>query len=148
MTIRGLYNKVKKFDTQKAIDNAFESTVDELADQNKKQLFEGYDKTGEKIKRKYRSNKYARVKNEMNPLPGLGTPDLKVTGSFYRGIRVDYSGGTLRTKSTDEKGDDLEAKYDNIYGLGGEFKKDFVNDSLRPALNSGITSAIGLKFKS
>lgn len=146
MTIKGLYRKVEQIDNDKIIGNAFESTVDDLAEENKKQLFEGFDKTGEKISRKYSNNKYARVKNEMNPLPGLGVPDLKVTGAFYRGIRVDYQGGKLITASSDEKGTDLEEKYADIYGLGGEFKKEFIKNSLRPALNKEITAATGLKF--
>lgn len=145
-TIKGLYKRVKNFNPNKAIDEAFEQTVDELAEKNKEQLFEGKDKTGESISRRYRSQKYARVKSEMNPLPGLGVPDLKVTGAFYRGIRVDYQGGVLKTTSTDEKGPELEAKYEGIFGLGGEFKKQFIKDSLRPALNAEITKATGLKF--
>ena len=82
----------------------------------------------------------------MNPLPGLGTPDLKVTGAFYSGIRVDYNSGVLTTKSSDEKADELEKKYQDIYGLGGNFKKGFIKNSLRPALNKEITSLTGLKF--
>lgn len=145
-TIKSLSKKIQQLNTDAVIDTAFKQSTDELAVENKKQLFEGFDNTGEKIKRKYRSNKYARVKNQMNPLPGLGVPDLKVTGSFYNGIKVDYQSGVLTTEPSDSKGADLEEKYSGIFGLGGKFKNEFINKTLRPAINTQITAATGLKF--
>lgn len=147
LTIKGLQRKVAVFDTDQAIDQAFTKTTGDLADENRKQLYAGFDKNGKKITPKYRRYKYAAAKYEMNPLPGLGTPDLKVTGAFYRGITVEYESGILHTESTDKKGPMLEQKYEDIFGLGGAFKKEFIDKSLRPALNKEITAGIGLKFQ-
>ena len=57
---------------------------------NKKQLLQGIDSTGAKIKPKYKKDKkgdvsrYARKKAKMNPVPGLETPDLRLSGEMYR----------------------------------------------------------------
>lgn len=133
-------------DISEVIQTAVSNTLDDLNEENKKQLFEGYDKTGEKITRKYRNNKYARVKNEMNPLPGLGVPDLKLTGAYYRGRKATLSGDVITVTSSDEKAEELEAKYPDINGLGGQFKKEYQVNSLSPEINKGITAVTGLKF--
>ena len=146
MTIKGLYNGVKAMDVDLVINTAIDKSLPALVQENKKQLYAGFDKSGEKIKRKYRNNKYARVKFGMNPAPGLGTPDLFVTGAFFAGIDVEREGNDiLRFGSTDEKGESLERKYDP-FGLGGDYKKEFIGKSLRPNLNIEITKATGLKF--
>lgn len=145
MTITGLYNKVKSMDIDKVIDTAVDNSLVAMTAEQKKQLYAGFDKTGNKITRKYRNNKYARVKNSMNPLPGLGTPDLRLTGAFYSGIGIERQGSVLHIESSDSKNDALESKYDP-FGLGGAYKKEFIDKSLRPNLNSLITKATGLKF--
>lgn len=146
MTMQELLRRAEKLDTDKVINEAFDESTEDFAEKNREQLFTGQTKAGGKITYKYRNNKYARVKNQMNPIPGLGTPDLKVTGSFYRGIRADVSGDVIQVQSTDEKGKDLEAKYADIFGLGGEFKSSFLNDGLGPRIQQKITTLVGLKF--
>lgn len=143
LTLPALYNRVKNLNTDEVITDSFTESTTAFEEENRKQLFEGQAKTGE-ITKKYKNNKYARVKNEMNPLPGLGTPDLKVTGAFYRGIRVEVSGETLNIKSTDSKGPDLEAKYKDIFGLGGVYKKEFLDTTLRPKILKKISTLTGL----
>jgi hypothetical protein len=52
------------------------------------QLIKGEDGNGKKLRR-YKNNAYARKKNAMNPLPGLGVPDLRLTGDTYNAMGVD-----------------------------------------------------------
>lgn len=52
------------------------------------QLLEGVDSTGKKITPKYKRRRYAVAKNRINPKAGLGTPDFKVKGDFYKGFYV------------------------------------------------------------
>jgi hypothetical protein len=54
----------------------------------KDQLLQGSNSAGESFRR-YRNPDYAKMKNLMNPLPGLGNPDLKLTGQFQRGNLCD-----------------------------------------------------------
>ncbi len=81
----------------------------------------------------------------MNALPGLGTPDLYLSGAYAKGIKVDYSKGILTTMSSVEYAKYIEPRY-TPYGLGGKFKREFVGQILRPALQREITAGIGLKF--
>lgn len=96
--------------------------------------------------RKYRNPAYARKKNSMNPLPGLGNPDLKLTGSFHRGIVTKIESGKVVIKSTDEKAQGLEAAYgkDKIFGLHPETKSQLINEKLRPVFNRTIKKEIRL----
>lgn len=104
--------------------------ADELAEQNRKQLKKGQTAKGGRFKQ-YASDWYAVAKNRMNPIPGLGNPDLIVKGEFAAGIKlvVGLDGGDMG--STDGKADRLEGMYgaDNIFGMNdeslGEIKPEF-----------------------
>lgn len=45
---------------------------------------------GKKLRtlKKYRNPDYSKKKNQMNPAPGLGNPDLYLTGNLYSSLRV------------------------------------------------------------
>ena len=92
-----------------------EETILEL---NKGSLFQGLDAKGQKIKPKYSRVRYARAKNQSNPLPGIGTPDLKLTGGFYSNFYLTAKNGVFDIFSSDEKTDKLKSKYgEDIFGL-------------------------------
>ena len=83
MTIVSLAEKFNSLNTDKIINESLNETKDEFKSINKEQLRAGKTNTGKNIAPKYRSKKYALAKNQMNPLPGLGNPDLHLTGAFY-----------------------------------------------------------------
>lgn len=146
LTIPKLLKKFQELNTDKIIDESFRESSDEFEKKNRAQLVTGQDKQGGKITPRYRNNKYARVKNELNPVPGLGVPDLKVTGAFHRGLRADLVGDTIKIESSDRKNEWLEPKYSGIFGLGGQFKTEFISQDLRPAIHGKISNFTGLKF--
>jgi hypothetical protein len=90
--------------------------------------------------RKYQSSAYARRKNQMNPLPGLGNPDLKYTGAFYRGISATVANGKIKVQSSDSKAVELEAKYgkDKIFGLNPEEMQDFTQAKVKPEFSKQV----------
>ena len=91
---------------------------DTILDYNREgQLYKGLDATGQKISPKYSRERYKRAKNRVNPLPGIGTPDLKLTGKFYSDFFLTAKNGVIDIFSSDEKADKLEAKYGDIFGL-------------------------------
>lgn len=147
LTISSLSEKFKALNTDKVIDESLNETKDEFKAINKSQLKSGFIKTGEKLKPSYRSKKYALAKNEMNPLPGLGNPDLFLTGAFYEGIDVEVGKDVFDIISKDEKGPELENKYKDIFGLGGTFKSEYTKEKLAPALKKKISKFTGLKFQ-
>ena len=143
-TVLQLRERIRSMDIDVISQNSIEETKDEIVKKQKEQLLQGLNAKGEKIGR-YRSNKYARAKNQMNPLPGLGVPDLKLTGAFHAGINVTINTETFKTESTDSKGPDLEAKYGNeILGLNEESKDEYVKESLRPEFLKRIRKITGL----
>lgn len=147
-TIANLMRKFQDLDIDKISQAAVSETAEDLAEQNRLQLHAGYNKDGALIGdiKPYQSDTYAFYKANKNPLPGLGNPDLEDTGAFYAGIQVTVNGDIITEDSTDEKSPELQDKYKDIFGLGGEFKTDYVNESLRPAFKAQIEEATGLKL--
>lgn len=137
--VRDAYNRLKALrDSLPSI--AQESVIavtGDLSTAQKEQLLQGVSSTGGTF-RKYRSASYARLKNTMNPLPGLGNPDLKYTGSFYHGIYVNVSDGKITVGSHDDKAQLLEANYKNVFGLDPQDMEDFLYGKLRPVYRKNI----------
>lgn len=146
LTISKLLSNFKALDTDDVIDNSLKETMPAFEREQKEQLTSGLNNKGNKIAPKYRSKKYAAGKASLNPLPGLGTPDLKRTGAFYAGIDAEVGNGVIDIISKDEKGPALESKYPNIFGLGSSYKKEYLDRDLRPLVHKKITNFIGLKF--
>lgn len=137
--VRDAYNRIKALrDSLPSIaqDSVIEVSND-LSSAQKEQLLQGVSSAGGTF-RKYRSASYARLKNAMNPLPGLGNPDLKYTGSFYQGIYVNVSGGKITIGSHDDKAQMLEANYKNVFGLDPQDMEDFLYGKLRPVYRKNI----------
>ena len=142
-TIKSVLRKVQAINIPEIARESFVSVETDYAEENKKQLFEGFDKDGSKLKQ-YRSNKYARVKNEMNPLPGLGNPDFYVTGAFTNSRHVTINGNVIETTYSDEKAARLLERDPNISGLGGSFKLEFINEKLKPSFFAEVRKRTGL----
>lgn len=146
LTISKLKKRVESMDIRQVITDALEETTGDFEQKNREQMLAGKTKDGKAIAPKYRSSKYASAKNAMNPAPGLGTPDLKLTGEFHRLLDVEVGKVNFDIVSLDDKGPELEDKYPAIFGLGGEFKKAYLEGSLRPLLKEKIEGKTGLKF--
>ena len=118
----------------------------ELLQLNKDQLMnEGVDKNKRKLK-SYSSNSYAVRKNRMNPFPGLGTPDLYLTGSFQDGftLRIN-SKSTFDIYSTNSKNNDLTKKYGkDIFGLTEDSKTEYQREIMQPELVKNVRKAMRL----
>ena len=140
-----LISKFQKLDVQPIGRAAMTEVAPEFADKQREQLRFGESSTGGTL-RKYRNPSYARMKNAMNPLPGLGNPDLRLTGAFHRGITAKVEGGKIVVSSSDSKAPELEAAFneDLIYGLHPESRKEFINADLRPAFMRNIRKEIKL----
>lgn len=149
LTIQSLQRKFQDLRTDEVIDQALTKTVATFEKSQKEQLKAGKTKTGDKIVNKegkgYRSKSYALRKHAINPLPGLGTPDLKLTGEFYRQIDVEAGANVFDIISKDEKGPMLENKYPGIFGLGGPYKTEYLVE-LRAKVNAGLSEKLGIKI--
>ncbi len=127
------------------ITQATRATTDVFEVQQREQLTAGKTKTGAPISPRYQSNSYASRKAAINPLPGFGVPDLRLTGEFQRLIDVEAAENVFDIISKDEKGAALENKYADIFGLGGEYKTPYLK-RLSGVIREKISTLTGLKY--
>jgi hypothetical protein len=146
LTIKGLTEKFRTLNTDTIIDDSFYETKSDFEQQNISQMKAGLTNKGKKIQPKYKNSAYAAKKFAMNAAPGFGTPDLLLTGAFQSQINAQLEGDTIKEFSNDQKGPMLEKKYDDIFGLGGDYKKDWLKNKLGPAVFEKITNFTGLSF--
>lgn len=131
-TAAEMLRRFQKVDLTEIMGEVVMSNPDQILDLNKGQLESGVDKKGARLS-KYRSNSYAVLKNNQNPRPGFGNPDLKRTGAFHASFVVDVRGDDVVFSAGDSKAPALEAKYGSaIFGLTEDSKADY-----RPELVQG-----------
>jgi len=158
LTINGLYEKVKAVNTDKVIDTAFQNSVSDLGEINKVQLFDGKGNDGQNLTPSYfddpyfksreSAQRYSDWKDKITPNPKRqsGTPNLFINGKYYDSRSVFLRGQNIVYDAT-FKGIEIEGKYaGKVDGLGGDYKKQFLDESLRQNFNKEISAATGLKF--
>lgn len=79
---------------------AMEKHKEELIFLNQQQLYErGTDGEGKKLKR-YKNKSYAKKKHRLNPLPGLGVPDLFLKGNLLDSMTLKTQGESFNINSS------------------------------------------------
>lgn len=136
-TIADFNRRIQAVDIEVVIQASIEQTKEAAAQLNRDDLSVGLLATSNPIVPRY-SPGYAHKK-------GFTTPDLYVTGGFYRGIYAKVGQKTIDFGSTDSKAGSLEAKYGKfIYGITQSSKSAYALGTLRPALNQNLRTAIGI----
>lgn len=75
----------------------------------------------------YRDSNYRNLKKQMNP-DADGFVDLRLTGAFYRAIKIDVTNSIFTFTSNDSKTGKLLNKYgDKIFGLNDNYRQQFYN---------------------
>jgi len=116
MTIFKLYENLKRISIVGIVHDIVLSDSDLIVDLQKDQMLSGKDATGKSIAPSYFSDAYAEMKKKMNNRIEMGTPDLRLTGDFYRGFYLDTD--RLIVTSDDPKTPSLIKKYGkHIFGL-------------------------------
>jgi len=124
MNLKTLNQKLQSLNVLTIASETLSEHTGEMADELRSQLYAGRDNLDQSL-RQYRSSEYAQMKHGMNPLPGLGNPDLYLTGATHRSIRMAVNGQMVVTLVTDIH--DLEKRYShgsiNPFLLGSISKK-------------------------
>lgn len=146
-SIRALTSKVQGVDLHALVELSIEATKDEIVILNRSDLVQGLRADGAKIgdTDPYRFQLYAEEKYGQNPIPGLGNPDLKLTGAFYQGIYVTINHGqnSFTLDSLDQKSPMLQKKYGKlIFGLTKGSKSLYALYTLKPVLFEKINEAL------
>lgn len=148
-TIKSLAKGLRSINLERQIPIMINATKETLVNYNKDQLLHGLTSegvTGANL-RGYRSYEYAVFKNAMNSLPEFGTPDLRLTGAFYSGIKAEISATEITMYSTDIKAPDLETKFTIfIYGVNRKNMSEYAGGVLYTEFKNYITLKSGLLF--
>lgn len=105
----------------RSVDEIFRRAIvenqEEILDLNVAQLEQGKDSLGNFLM-EYASDNYARFKIAMGSKAPMGIPNLILEGDFTEGFILRYDGDYFVFTSTDEKKDELAAKYgSDLFGL-------------------------------
>jgi hypothetical protein len=145
MTYTGMIDNFKAMDIKSIAGSVMQSNSGVFIKLNKEQMLSGKGKT--KNIGRYLSGVYARFKAEMNPKPGTGNVDLRLTGSFQDQMFMKVQGEGFEIGSTDSKAGDLENKYGvQIFGLNDGSRVGFIDDYLLPDFHKLVGKMTGLKF--
>lgn len=144
MTLHEMQRRLDRFEILQEVRETIEETAETIADFNRRQLFAGKRSTGTDIKPEY-APLTVLIKDQKGQPTDRVT--LKDTGEFYEEIAVDVNSETFELISTNEKTEDLKAKYGNrILGLSVDSKSEYVAYTFYPTLRDRITKKLGFKF--
>jgi hypothetical protein len=140
-----LISNFKNLNVDAVIERSLTEVSPEIIGEQKDQLQHGQSSDGDPFPQ-YKNKSYAIKKNEINPLPGLGNPDLHLFGRFQDNIYVKIQNGTLFLSSTDSKTAKLGQQYglDIIFGLAKQRKAKVVQEDLRPVFFRNIRNEVHL----
>lgn len=149
MTARGLIRKLEAINVASIVVESVEDTEKDFIEANTTgQLLFGIDKNDQRITPGYKSKYYAKKKALINPLPGLGTPDLKVSGNFYDKMRIKVNRENIEISSGVDYAKRLEENYgDSIYGLNDKQRPAYIFGPFFNAFKNKFESFTGLKLK-
>lgn len=116
MTIKDHALRLQKLNIASIKTQAVKNKASLIEDLQRKQLRQGKDADGNPLLAYFAS--YAKYKATLSTYYApLGVPDLYLTGSFHRGIRMKLSGENYTLDSSDSKSGKLEGKYGHIFDL-------------------------------
>lgn len=106
-----------------------------LIDMNTEKLKEGKTSTEDNISPSYYSDDYAQMKNDMNPRPGFGVPDLFLEGDFQERFFVEDVEMGWQIDSKNEKRNMLLSKYgEDVLGNTEQDEREFNEEYIVPEL--------------
>lgn len=136
-----LYNRIRSINLDQLKEQIISENEGIAVDMNKDQLEQGLDSNNSYL-RAYRSPAYAAYKNQLNPRPGFGNPDLLLSGDFYKGFTSEIKGDRMQIASSDEKNNKLKGKYgEDIFGLNPANTKQFKDVNRESYLRNWIKLA-------
>lgn len=101
-TIDDLLEKWERYDVLSTVRQSIINTKEDLLEVQRLQMLEGKNSDGEEIG-EYKSEKYALKKYEINPVPGLGVPDLRLTGEWQGELDVEVGSDTVTIKAPENE---------------------------------------------
>lgn len=136
----------KSFDIDANIEEVVNEDPDAITIFNKQQLYNhGLGADGNYL-RGYRNPKYAEEKNKMNSNPGMGMPDIFLTGETFNQMWAKLNKNELTISSNTPQTPKLEADRPNIFGLDSDSEDKAAEEIIEPQLQQKMTEKIGVDF--
>jgi hypothetical protein len=132
-TVNNMIQAQNQIDLPFELEEALVDTQSNYVELQKEQMLHGLNAEGASIGT-YVNAQYASMKNSLNPIPGFGKVDLKLTGQFYQDIYADARSEGIIVDSADQKSESLQQRYGQIiFGLADDRKQEYINE-LGPVL--------------
>ena len=140
--IKKIISGIKSLDIKQMLYEVLDQTDTILTDLNKEQLYSGFDSEGQRLS-EYKQKEYSLFKNELNPAPGLGNPDLYVTGAFYDSFKIRIESNKVLFLADDSKALELISKYGNaILGLSENNLGIYLKNYLQPMMTEKLKTKL------
>ena len=106
----------------------------------------GIDGSGQKITPSYASSYYSKFKASLNPAPGFGTPDGKVTGLYNSELSLDTNNDTYTIDSAVDYAQAASlVQYGNNFNLpDDQSKEEYWDETLAPEIQDYIRNGLGI----
>ncbi len=148
VTVAALYNRMKAIDVKQISIDTLKETAETAADLNAEQMFKGLRADGSEITPSY-SDPTIQIKEAKGQITDHVT--LRDSGSFHEKTRVEVDSEKMVFKSIDEKSARLEKKYSksngSIFGLSLPYKREYMNERVRPTFKKNIQVATRLRMR-
>lgn len=123
MDIFAFEQKLKSLNFTELKTEAVMENEDKIVELQKFQHLKGEDASGGKIKPKYKSPYYARKKTTQNSVPGLGNPDLNLSGNLHKSAKLNIQGENYFYKSPLDYSTYIFDRYANAWGLNTSYQE-------------------------
>ncbi len=158
-SILAMKRRFEQLNTDQVIYLSVQETEEDIKDLNREQMYDGKTNEGTDITPSYlqdpyfqgdrqRAQAYSDWKDKITPNPrrNPGTPNLFINGYFYSTIDVLVFLDKITFRSRFDDQNEISNKFKNIYGLGGNIKRIYLDDYLKPILKEKMQDATGLKM--
>lgn len=143
MTAAGLNEVLQKTDVAFEAAEALHDSRQTVIQLQQEQLKHGKRANGEMIG-KYRSKAYAALKHAMNPLPGLGNMDWKLTGALHKDLFIDVREDIYIIDSADSKTGSLIERFGDPFGLNDDSTTTLIDSELDDVFMERMHNVTGL----
>jgi hypothetical protein len=148
MTTPGdMLDALEELNLKEVVLEAIEDHKEEYVKLNLEQLYQGLNPQGEKITPEYAPTYYRKKKARMNPTPGEGTPDFKLSGDSYEETHAEVDQDEIEIKTETEYFKYNEERWGDaeIWGLDPDNHQEFVQEILQPLIVEKVSELTGLK---
>lgn len=140
-TVAQMMLRIDRLDIDTIVEQSIEQTKSDLLAENTAQMLSGLRKDQKPIKPLYAASTIRAKKKKGQPTDRV---TLKDKGNLYGKIGAVVDNEQIIIDSDVEYSKHLEAKYGEIYGIGGRFKASY-NEVLQPVIIDKIREKTGLK---